>query len=67
MAVHSLKTSSGNRRARRDTCFLWNIPKALTSLAGMKILEVSEETRNFAGLLSIAGFLAAFALSKLGG
>ena len=36
-------------------------------LADTMIPEAFEEAREFTGLITVAGFLAAFALSKLGG
>ena len=39
----------------------------LAMLADTMIPEAFEVAHNFAGLITVAGFLAAFALSKLGG
>ena len=39
----------------------------LAMLADTMIPEAIEEAREFTGLITVAGFLAAFALSKLGG
>ena len=39
----------------------------LAMLADTMIPEAFEETHNFAGLITVAGFLAAFVLTKLGG
>ncbi|WP_040263550.1 ZIP family metal transporter [Pseudomonas massiliensis] len=39
----------------------------LSMLVDTMIPEAFEETHNFAGLITVAGFLAAFVLSKLGG
>lgn len=38
----------------------------LAMLVDTMIPEAFEETHDFAGLITVAGFLAAFALSKLG-
>lgn len=40
--------------------------KIVTMLMDTMIPEAFEETHDFAGLITVAGFLAAFALSKLG-
>ena len=39
----------------------------LAMLADTMIPEAFDEAHNFAGLITVAGFLAAFTLSKLGG
>jgi len=39
----------------------------LAMLADTMIPEAFEEAREFTGLITVAGFLAAFVLSKLGG
>ncbi|WP_229425049.1 hypothetical protein [Massilia sp. Se16.2.3] len=39
----------------------------LAMLVDTMIPEAFEEAHDFAGLITVAGFLAAFALSKLGG
>jgi zinc transporter, ZIP family len=39
----------------------------LAMLADTMILEAFEQAHDFAGLITVAGFLAAFVLTKLGG
>ena len=39
----------------------------LAMLADTMIPEAFDEARDFAGLITVAGFLAAFSLSKMGG
>jgi len=39
----------------------------LAMLVDTMIPEAFDEARDFAGLITVAGFLAAFALSKMGG
>lgn len=62
-ATHAFSAASG----------FWGLASSSALVLGAaagyfaKIPEAFEEAHDFAGLITVAGFLAAFALSKLGG